>query len=87
MSLLTPTLTQQVHARATRLYDIAYRDGDLECRVPRERIIFLSRPQVVDIDMVVEDVPPSNPISDLTHDDVMDPEMGELLDFTQDVKC
>ena len=29
----------------------------------------------------------NHPVSDLTHDDVMDPEMGELLDFTQDVKC
>ena len=54
----------------------------------RDRIVFLSRPKVVD--MVLEDAPAcseNHPISDLTHGDVMDPEMGELLDFTQDVKC
>ena len=74
------------------MYDIQYRDGDVEFRVTRNRIIFLSRPKVVD--MVVEaevpaacDASANHPVSDLTHDDVMDPEMGELVDFTQDVKC
>ena len=55
----------------------------------RDRIIFLSRPKVVDM-LVEADAPAASvnyPVSDLTHDDVMDPEMGELLDFTQDVTC
>ena len=79
----------QVHVRDTRLYDIQYRDGDIEFRVPRDRIIFLSRPKVIDV--IVETEAPmtctsNDLVSDLTHDDVMDPEMSELLDFTQDVK-
>ena len=57
--------------------------------MPRDRVVFLSRPEVVD--MIVEEVPGAcnaPVVSDLTHDgeEVMDPEMGELLDFTQDVK-
>ena len=26
-------------------------------------------------------------VTDLTHDNVMDPELSELCDFTEDVKC
>ena len=57
----------------------------------RDRIVFLSRPKVVD--MVIDTVTTSecpqqkSSVTDLSHhDNVLDPEMGEMLDFTQDVK-
>ena len=67
-----------------RLYDITYRDGDVEFRVPRERVVFLSRPEVVDmvLDSTYTHALNPDPNPDLVHEDVKDPEMGEMIDFT-----
>ena len=82
-----------MHTRAVgrdRVYDITYKDGDVELRVPRDRIVFLARPDAVSEEE--HDMSPSQHALSMsqwsvltTGDGLLDPEMGELLDFTQDV--
>ena len=58
----------------------------MEYRVERDHIVFLSRPKVVEVDTIADTDCQELNVSDLTHDNIMDPELSEMVDFTQEVK-